>query len=198
MTDAPGRLLFTKAVRAEPAEPTSVASPRGSLNCSNDPHGLKRLKKCQAKTPEGMMRLAGKIIENGLPQPRPEIKKPKGPKYSEQRCVTIDPNAYRAPFNRVRSPREERNRRPENWTARWFVLPKLTVEGLRTMAIQFAQAQQHSDWPGERQKYPRSANYFVTAALNDFFKKLGFEQFCVEEKSPLEKHRVWRFVAPNA
>ena len=78
-----------------------------------------------------------------------------------------------------------------------FTLPKVTVEGLRTMAIQFAQGQQHSDWPGERQKYPRSVNYFVTAALNDFFKKLGFEQFCVEEKSSLEKHRVRRFVAPG-
>jgi len=177
MADMPGWQPFTKAVRAGSAAPMSVAPPQGSLNRSNDPHGLKRLKKCQAKTPEGMMRLAGKIIEDGLPQPRPEIKKPKGPKYSEQRCVTIDPNAYRAPFNRVRSPREVRNRRPENWTARWVVLPKRTVEGLRILAIQLAQAQQHSDWPGERRKYPRSVNYFVTAALNDFFKKLGFEEF---------------------
>jgi hypothetical protein len=133
-----------------------------------------------------MMRVAGKIIENGLPQPPPEVKKSKGAKYSEHRCVTIDPNAYRAPFNRVRSPREVRNRRPKNWTARWFVLPKVTVEDLRILAIQLAQAQQHSDWPGERQKYPRRVNYFVTAALNDFFKKLGLEEFCVEEKSPLE------------
>jgi hypothetical protein len=109
MADMPGWQPFTKAVRAGSAAPMSVAPPQGSLNRSNDPHGLKRLKKCQAKTPEGMMRLAGKIIEDGLPQPRPEIKKPKGPKYSEQRCVTIDPNAYRAPFNRVRSPREVRN-----------------------------------------------------------------------------------------
>jgi hypothetical protein len=144
-----------------------------------------------------MMRLAGKIIENGQSQPRPEINNPKAPKYSEQRCVTIDPNAYRAPFNRVRSPREERNRRPKNWTARWFVLPKVTVEGLRTMAIHFAQAQQHSDWAGERLRYPRSVNFFVVEAVNAYFRRLGFEQFCVEEQKPARR-RVRRFVAPGA
>jgi hypothetical protein len=141
-----------------------------------------------------MMRLAGKIIEDGLPQPSPEIKKTKEPKCSERRGVTIDPNAYRAPFNRVRSPREVRNRRAEGWMARWFVLPKTTLEGLRTVAIQLAEAQQHSDWPGERRRYPRTVNYFVTAALNDFFKKLGFEQFCVPEQKPTGR-RVRRFVA---
>ena len=144
------------------------------------------------------MRFAGKIIEDGLSKPRPEIKKPKGPKYSEQRCVTIDPNAYHAPFNRVRSPRETRNRRPAGWTARWFVLPKITVEGLRTMAIQLAEAQQHSDWPGERLRYPRSVNYFVVAAVNDFFKKVGYPQFCVPEQTPVEGCRIRRFAAPTA
>jgi hypothetical protein len=143
-----------------------------------------------------MMRLAGKIIEDGLPQPRPEIKNPKEPNAAEQRCVTIDPNARRAPFNRVRSPREVRNRRPPGWTARWFALPKLTVEGLRTLAIQFAETQQHSDWPAERRKYPRTVNYFVTLAVNDLFKKLGFEQFCVQEREPTGRC-VRRFVAPE-
>jgi hypothetical protein len=185
MADVPGLRPFTKALCAKSAERTPMASPQ------------RRLAKCQAKTPEGVMRLAGKIIEDGLPQPPPEIKNPKGPKYSERRCVSVDPNAYRAPLNRVRSPREERNRRPEGWTERWFVLPKVTVEGLRTVAIQFARAQQHSGWSGERLKYPRSVNYFVIAAANDLFRKLGFEQFCVEEQRPL-KQRVRRFVAPDA
>jgi hypothetical protein len=143
-----------------------------------------------------MTRLAEKIIEEGLAQPRPEVKKTKGPKYSEERCVTIDPNAYHAPFNRVRSPRETRNRRPPGWIARWFVLPKTTVEGLRTVAIQFAQAQQHSDWPGERLRYPRSVNFFVIDAVNAYFRRLGFEQFCVEEQKPATR-RVRRFVAPD-
>jgi hypothetical protein len=196
MTDAPRRQLFTKAIRTVPAEPTLVASPRGSLKFK-EPHALRRLKKCQAKTPEGMMRFGNKIIEDGLPRLGPEIKKPKGSKYSEQRCVTIDPNAYRAPFNRARSPRETRNRRPEGWTARWFTLPKITVEGLKIMAIQFAEAQQHSDWPGERLKYPRSANFFVIEAVNAYFRRLGFEQFCVEEQKPA-RGRVRRFVAPSA
>jgi hypothetical protein len=52
--------------------------------------------------------------------------------------------------------------------------------------------------PGERQKYQRSVNYFVTAALNDLFKKLGLEQFCVEEQKPLKRRHVRRFVAPSA
>jgi len=95
-----------------------------------------------------MMRLASNVLDEGLPQVVPEPKVKRQPKYAQQRCVTIDPNAYRGPFNRVRSPREVRNRRPENWTARWFVLPKVTLEGLRILAIQFAQAQQHSNWPG--------------------------------------------------
>ena len=75
-----------------------------SVNYPNDPHGLKRLRKSQAKTPEGMMRLAEKIIEGNLPQrANDRIERPKRPKYVDQRCVTIDPNAYRAPFNRLRT-----------------------------------------------------------------------------------------------
>jgi hypothetical protein len=175
-----------------------MASPGASVNCPNDPHGLKRLRKSQAKTPEGMMRLAEKIIEGNLPQPATDrIERPKRPKYIDQRCVTIDPNAYRAPFNRVRSPREERKRRPEGWVACWVILPKVVADGLRTIAITFAQEQQHSDWPGERTKYPRTKNYHVTAALNAYFKRLGFEQFCVEDQKPAG-HRVRRFVAPSA
>ena len=144
------------------------------------------------------MRLADKMIEEGLPQPvNPAAKRPQGPKYADQRCVTIDPNTARAPFNRVRSPREERKRRPEGWTACWFVLPKVTVEGLQTMAIQFAQEQQYSDWPGERRRYPKSKNYYVLSAVNALFKRLGFERFCVEEQKP-QGRRVRRFVAPNS
>ena len=183
MADVPRRRLFTKAVRAEPAEPANVASSQGPL---------KRLKKCQAKTSEGVMRFAGKIIENGQSQPRPEIRSPMGPKYSEQRCVTIDPNAYCAPSNRVRSPREERNRRPEGWTARWFVLPRAIVEGLQALTIELACQQQNSDWPAERCRYPRTKNFHVTAALNDYFAKLGYQQYCVSEPGPAGG-RVRRF-----
>ena len=132
----------------------------------------------------------------GTASPRSNGMNPKGPKCNGGRGVTIDPNAYRAPFNRARSPRDVRNRRRPGWTARWFVLPKLTVEGLRTLAIQFAQAQQHSDWPRERLRYPRSVNFFVIEAVNDYFRRLGFEQFCVEEQKPARRC-VRRFIAPN-
>jgi hypothetical protein len=56
MADLPRRQLFTKADRAEPAESTRAASPQ---------EPLKRFKKCEAKTPEGVMRFAGKIIDDG-------------------------------------------------------------------------------------------------------------------------------------
>ena len=197
MADVPGWRLFTKAVYAESAKPTPVSSSKGSLNYSNDPQGLRRLARSQAKSAKGLMRYAEKIIEGSSSQTaNPKIQRSKGPKYVDQRCVIIDPNVARAPFNRVRSPREARKRRPEGWTAIWLTLPKVTVEGLQTMAITFAQEQQHSDWPGERRRYPKTRNYFVAAALNDLFKKLGFEQFCVEEQEPAGR-RVRRFVAPN-
>jgi len=174
-----------------------MASPGASVNYANDPHGLKRLRKSQAKTPEGMMRVGEKIIEGNLPQAAVDrIERPRRPKYVDQRCVTIDPNAYRAPFNRVRSPREERKRRPAGWTTCELILPKVVVDGLRTIAVTLAQEQQHSDWPAERCRYPRTKNFHVTAALNDYFRRLGFEQFCVEEQKPVGC-RVRRFVAPN-
>jgi hypothetical protein len=73
-----------------------------------------------------MMRFAGKIIEEDLSPSGPEIKKTKGPKYAEQRCQVLDPNAYAAPINRIRCPRETRNRRPEGWKECQLVLPAVT------------------------------------------------------------------------
>ena len=62
---------ITKAARAKPALPMKA------LNSSNDPFGVRRMEKTRAKTPQGIMRLADKIIEEaleyGLPQkPSPE------------------------------------------------------------------------------------------------------------------------------
>ena len=107
--------------------------------------------------------------------------------------MTVDPNAYKAPIDRVRSPRETRNRRPPEWTARWFVLPRSIVEGLRILTIELAYQQQHSGWTAERCRYPRTKNLHVTAALNDYLRRLGYEQFCVEEQEPARR-RVRRFV----
>jgi hypothetical protein len=121
-----GLVQITKATRAKPAEPMKT------LNSSNDPHGLKRLEKTRAQTPEGIMRVANKILceamEGPLAQkPGDDSSTVKGPKYAEQRCKTIDPNCYGAPFNRIRSPREMRNRRPEGWQNGRIVLPKVTI-----------------------------------------------------------------------
>lgn len=143
------------------------------------------------------MRVASKILDEGTPQPI-SSKGENSPRYADQRCKTIDPNFRRAPFSRVRSPREARNRRAQGWTNCQFALPRLTLEGLGTIAIMFAQEQQHSEWAKEARRYPKTRNYFVTAALNDFFRKMGFEEFCVEEEEKPHAHRVRRFVAPNA
>ena len=147
-----------------------------------------------------MVRLAKRIIEETLPQPAQiQHQKAQGPTYQEQRCCSIDPNSYRtrAPFNRVRSPREAPKRLREGSTDARFILPKVTLEGLRALTIELAHQQQNSDWPGERCRYPATKNFHLTAALNDYFKKLGFQEFCVPEEQPTG-HRVRRFVTPDA
>ena len=66
-----------------------------------------------------------------------------------------------------------------------IILPKLTLEGLRKVAITLAQDQQHSTWPGERRRYPRTRSHLVGEALDDLFRKLGFPEFCLQQ----EQHR---------
>jgi len=68
---------------------------------------------------------------------------------------------------------------------------------LRTLAITLALEQRCSDWPQERRRYPKSLNYFVTAALNDYLQKMGYAQFCVEEQTEPKPGYVRRFVAPR-
>ena len=161
---------------------------------------VKCLTKSEAKTPRGIMRLAERIIEEGLPQPsaKTEVKSAPGLSRTEQLGLAIDPNAYRTryPFSRVRNPREEPKRRPAGWTDCRFILPQLTLDGLRALTIQLAHDQQNSDWPGERGRYAKTKNYYVVWALNELFKRLGFGDFCVQEQKP-HKRRVRRFVAPT-
>jgi hypothetical protein len=45
-----------------------------------------------------------------------------------------------------------------------------------------AEDQQHSPWPKERRRYARTKSHLVGEALDDFFRKLGFPEFCVEER----------------
>jgi hypothetical protein len=130
----PGWQAFTKS---DPAESVPVAAK--ARKASSDQYGLVRLAKSEAKTPQGIMRLAKRIIEEALPQSALlQAEKVQGPSYEEQRCRSIDPNAYRtrAPFNRVRSPREAPKRLPAGWSDARFILPKLTLEGLRALTIE--------------------------------------------------------------
>jgi hypothetical protein len=143
-----------------------------------------------------MMRLTDKIIAQGLPQL--EANKLKRCGLAEERCVSIDPNAYRTrfPFNRVESPHDARKRRLPGWTDCRFILPEVTLAGLRALTIKLAHEQQNSDWPGERRRYARTKNFYIVWALNLLFERLGFQEFCVEEQKPTGR-RVRRFVAPN-
>ena len=123
-------------------------------------------------------------------------RKEQAQRYKEQRCKTIDPNFRRAPLMRVRSPREAQKRRAQGWIDCRFILPRQTLEGLRVMAITLAVDQRCSDWPRERARYPKTLNYHVTAALNDYLQKMGYAQFCVPEEEQVPGH-VRRFSAPN-
>ena len=148
MTDVPGWQRFTKAIHAESA----LKQGKGSV-AKRSVSELRPLERSPAKTPQGMT--MGEDSTDVVPK-------------LQRRCRTIDPNFNRAPFCRVRSPREERKRRPEGWTACWFVLPKLTVEGLQRVAISLAEEQQHSPWPKEQRRYPRTKSHLVGEALDDF------------------------------
>lgn len=141
------------------------------------------------------MRAANKILDDDRQEPIAS-KKERGARYIDQRCETIDPNWRSAPICRVRSPRLSEKRRAKGWADCQFALPRITLEGLRTIAITLAQEQQHSEWPGERARYPKTLNYYVTAALNDFFQKMGYPEFCVEEQKSISG-RVRRFRAPD-
>jgi hypothetical protein len=58
------------------------------------------------------------------------------------------------------------------------------VEALQKVAIVLAEEGQHSPWPKERRRYPRTKSHLIGEALEDFFRKLGFEEFCLQEEQP--------------
>jgi hypothetical protein len=79
---------------------------------------------------------------------------------------------------RVRSPREAQKRRMEGWSDCRIILPKLTLEGLQKVAIALAEDGHHSPWPHERRRYPKTKSHLVGETLDDFFRKVGFPEFC--------------------
>ena len=124
-----------------------------------------------------MEREAGIITNADLYSPRRQEKRGR---YAQECGKTINANFRRAPIERVRSPREAQKRRMEGWSDCRFILPKTTLEGLKQVAIVLAEQGQHSPWPKERRRYPRTKSHLVGEALDDYFRKMGFPEFCVE------------------
>ena len=72
------------------------------------------------------------------------------------------------------------------------------VEGLMFLAKAKAQkdfAERSSQPRGLRRRYPKTANFYVTAALNSLLAEYGLSQFCVPEAEPVPG-RVRRFMVP--
>jgi hypothetical protein len=108
----------------------------------------------------------------------------------------VDKNSYRHPAVRKRAPRDMPKRRKPGWVCRQFVLPRPIVEGLMFLAKAKAQeefANRLSQPRGLRRAFPRTANFFVTEALNSLLAEYGLGQFCVSEAEPAPG-RVRRFV----
>jgi hypothetical protein len=150
--------------------------------------GWQRARKAAHAEPTLRPEAAGAAKHSGVVRPFARIMEPDNtmsapePKWALERCRTIDPNHNQAPLDRVRSPRTAVNRRPSEWADCSFVLPKLTIEGLRQVAITLAQEGQHSPWPRERRRYARTKSHLVGEALDDFFRKLGFPEFCLQQE----------------
>jgi hypothetical protein len=91
-----------------------------------------------------------------------------------------------------------KNRRRAGWTSCDFVLPRVSLEGLRllakTMAERDLQARAFAEL-GHRRRYPKTRSYYVLLGLNWLFRECGMAEFCLEEASPVPG-RVRRFMAP--
>jgi hypothetical protein len=98
-----------------------------------------------------------------------------------ERCHSIDPNHNDAPWPRMRAPRTAAKRRDPEWEYCSFALPKKTLEGLRRVAIALAEEGQHSPWPREKRRYPRTKSHLVGEAIDHYFRELGFPQYCLQQ-----------------
>jgi hypothetical protein len=175
-------------------------SAEATLASLNDRYGLQGFERSRAQTPKGFKRSANAIARDasGIPLTRKEQAEQRAerPKLDPKE---IDKNSYRAPVIRQRSPREMKNRRKPGWTDCNFVLPRVSLEGLRLLAITCAAGERQlatSETLGYRRRYPRTKSFFVVQALNHLFEENGMPEFCVQEAVPAPG-RVRRFVAPT-
>jgi len=173
---------------------------KATLASSRDPYGFLKLERSRAQTPKGFKRLANAIMRDavGIPLTRKQRAhiRSQRPKLDAKE---VDKNSYRAPVIRQRSPREMKNRRKPGWTDCNFVLPRVSLEGLRLLAITNASDERQTvarEPLGYRRRYPRTRNFYVAEALNDLFEKYGMLEFRVQESEPVPG-RVKRFVVPK-
>ena len=191
----PSLQSFSVSKTASPAQGARAAAKTAPISDS-DPFGAERFERSKAKTPQGYARVFNSVSRQliGLPLTRKqqdEIRAQR-PKLDAKE---IDKNSYRHPAFRERGPRDMRNRRRPGWVCRQFVLPRPIVEGLVFLAKAKAQeefAERSSQPRGLRRRYPRTANFYVTEALNYLLVEYGLSQFCVEEAEPV-RGRVRRF-----
>jgi hypothetical protein len=127
---------------------------KATLASYGDPDGLLRLERSHAQTHKGFKRLANAIARDtiGIPLTRKQRSEHRAQR-AKPDPREIDKNSYRAPVIRQRSPREMKNRRKPGWTDCNFVLPRVSLEGLRLLAITCA--------AGERQLAASEAVYCV-------------------------------------
>jgi hypothetical protein len=147
----------------------------------DDPYGAKRLKNCRAQTPAGIQRACNRIISELVGETDSQ-----GSEQSKERLEPreIDRNAYCRPEVRQLPPYETRSRRKPGWIDCRFVLPRPIVEGLSLLARSVADrenAERAREPRGQRRRYPKSKNFYVTLALNSLLQEYGLSQFCVEE-----------------
>ena len=141
---------------------------------TDDPYGLKRLESSNAQTPAGIKRVFNQVArERGLGALTDA-------ENSEQSKETLEPreiehNAYRRAATRERCPRDMRSRRKPGWIDCRFVLPAPVVEGLSILARSMAErehAERSEETRGQRRRYPKTKNFYVTEALKFFASRL--------------------------
>jgi hypothetical protein len=161
----------------------------------DDPYGVKRLESCRAQTPAGIERACERVMrESGLGA----LIDNQGAEQSKERLEPreIDRNAYCRPMVRQLAPREMRSRRKPGWIDCRFVLPRPILEGLSLLARGLADrenVERAREPRGQRRRYPKSKNFYVTLALNSLLQEHGLSQFCVEEAEVSPGH-TRRFV----
>ncbi len=160
---------------------------------TDDPYGEKRLERAQ--TPAGIKRVFNQVAREWGLGASIDAQDSEQSRTLEPR--EIDRNAYRHPIGRERCPRDERSRRRPGWVTCRFVLPGRTAVGLSLLAKSMAErehAERRNAPRGQRRRYPRTKNFYVTKALNALLADYGLSQFCVdEEDEESSPRRVRRF-----